>query len=558
MMNFDFDFPEITEGYYKIMCFPQALKSHESEINTAIEFAHIIKLDEGNFKTEKIQSYHYRQFNIECLIFLKIGDNFNDKSQKLKKNSKSLKIKIPNYENIELECYNHITHGFNISERSDGFKFYLFKRQYGHRKPIKIILPSIVIGQAFWLNNSLIIRNLFRDSFDELNELISVKETVENGRVIGNISLKRPVDEAVKTMVKSMSFFLFSKNDYLKKNLKKTQSDLYLQFLRSADKINYNFTIPLKQELIIDISGRYFNEDDQTYFIAEEIIGLDPKNDFSDLYTVDEIRFYDYGKEATSIEDLNSNRKRIQNIRKNKNTTATNEGKNPNLAKNLVESGMDLLSQIVKLSIDHSTSSRSKNDKTVIKPTSEFGTFNIKNTDPSSNSSELMGSKKNANHEDQNSDSKAQLFLLLREIIKKLQSRYSTEEILINNDDFIIFNVSKDGRNVLLVDDILHKRIQILYKVNLTYFNKTEIENLVKLVVDNNYNWGKLKSNSKKSDGIKLDETTIKIGISTNYNIEGNRAMENIQSITGSQNIFSEADLCYQNILKKLEIFFLR
>ncbi|MGO8609833.1 hypothetical protein ACC848_43535, partial [Rhizobium johnstonii] len=81
--------------------------------------------------------------------------------------------------------------------------------------------------------------------------------------------------------------------------------DLYLQFLRSSDKINYNFTIPLKQELIIDISGRYFNEDDQTYFIAEEIIGLDPKNDFSDLYTVDEIRFYDYGKEATSIEDLN-------------------------------------------------------------------------------------------------------------------------------------------------------------------------------------------------------------------------------------------------------------
>ncbi len=558
MMNFDFDFPEITEGYYKIMCFPQALKSHEAEINTAIEFAHIIKVDEGNFKTEKIQSYHYRQFNIECLIFLKIGDKFNDKSQKLKKNSKSLKIKIPNYENIELESYHHITHGFNISERSDGFKFYLFKRQYGDRKPIKIILPSIVIGQAFWLNNSLLIRNLFRNNFYELNELINLNETVENEKIIGNISLKKPVDEAVKAMIKSMSFFLFSKDNYLKKNLKKTQSDLYLQFLRSPDKIGYNFTIPLKQELIIDISGRYFNRDDQTYFIAEEIIGLDPKNDFSDLYTVDEIRFYDYVKEATNIEDVNSNRKRIQNIRKNKNTTATNEGKNPNLAKNFVASGVDLLSQIVKLSIDYKASSRSKNSETVVKPTSEFGTFKIKIPDSLSNSSELIGSKKNGDNEDKNSNKKAELFLLLREIIKKLQSGYRTEELMIDNDDFIIFNVSKDGCNVLLVDDILHKRIQILHKVNLTNFNNIEIENLVKLVVDNNYNWGKLKSDAKKSDGIKIDQTTIKIGISTNYNIEGNRAMENIQSITGSQNIFSEADLCYQNILKKLEIFFLK
>lgn len=556
-MNFDFDFPEIADGYYKIMSFSHALKNHESEINTAIEFAHIIKVGEGNSKTEKIQSYHYRQFNIECLIFLKMGDQFNNKSLKLKKNSKSLKIKIPSYENIEFENYDHITHGFNISERSNGFKFYLFKRQYGDRQPIKIILPSIVIGQAFWLNNSLIIRNLFRNSFDELNELISVKESVESDRVIGNILLKKSVDEAVKAMIKSMSFFLFSKNNYLKKNLKKTQSDLYLQFLRNPDKIDYNFTIPLKQELIIDISGRYFNKGNQTYFIAEEIIGLDPKNDFNDLYTVDEIRFYDYGKEATRTEDLNSNTKRIQNIRKNKNTTATNEGKNLNLAKNFVESGINLLSQIVKLSIDHSTSSHSKNDTAIIKPTSEFGTFNIKNADPSSDSSELVGSKKNANHEDQNSDSKAQLFLLLREIIKKLQNRYSTEEISINNDDFIIFNVSKDGCNVLLVDDILHKRIQILYKINLTNFNKTEIENLVKLVVDSNYNWGKLKSNSKKSDGIKLDETIIKIGISTNYNIEGNRAMEKKQSVIGSQNIFSEADLCYQNILKKLQNLFL-
>jgi len=556
-MNFDFDFPEISDGFYKIMSFSHALKSHELEINTAIEFAHIIKVGEGNSKTEKIQSYHYRQFNIECLIFLKMGDEFNDKSVKLKKNSKSLKIKIPSYENIEFENYDHLIHGFNISERSNGFKFYLFKRQYGDRQPIKIILPSIVIGQAFWLNNSLIVRNLFRNSFDELNELISVKESVENDRVVGNILLKKPVDESVKAMIQSMSFFLFSKNNFLKKKLKKTQSDLYLQFLRNPDKIDYNFTIPLKQELIIDISGRYFNKGNQTYFIAEEIIGLDSKNDFNDLYTVDEIRFYDYGKEATGIEDLNSNRKRIQNIRKNKNPTATNEGKNPNLAKNFVESGIDLLSQIVKLSIDHSTFPCSKNNTAIVKPTSEFGTFNIKNADPSSDSSELVGSKKNANHEVRNSDSKAQLFLLLREIIKKLQNRYSTEEISINNDDFIIFNVSKDGCNILLVDDILHKRIQILYKINLTSFNKTEIENLVKLVIDSNYNWGKLKSNSKKSDGIKLDETIIKIGISTNYNIEGNRAMKKKQSIIVSQNIFSEADLCYQNILKKLENLFL-
>lgn len=556
-MNFDFDFPEISDGFYKIMSFSHALKSHELEINTAIEFAHIIKVGEGNSKTEKIQSYHYRQFNIECLIFLKMGDQFNDKSVKLKKNSKSLKIKIPSYENIEFENYDHLIHGFNISERSNGFKFYLFKRQYGDRQPIKIILPSIVIGQAFWLNNSLIVRNLFRNSFDELNELISVKESVENDRVVGNILLKKPVDEAVKAMIQSMSFFLFSKNNFLKKKLKKTQSDLYLQFLRNPNKIDYNFTIPLKQELIIDISGRYFNKDNQTYFIAEEIIGLDPKNDFNDLYTVDEIRFYDYGKEATGIEDLNSNRKRIQNIRKNKNSTVTNEGKNPNLAKNFVESGIDLLSQIVKLSIDYKTSSNSKSGKTITKPASEFGTFNTKIPDSLSNSSELIGSKKNVDNENKNSNKKAELFLLLREIIKKLQSKFSTEEVMIDNDDFIIFNVSKDGRNVLLVDDILHKRIQILYKVNLTNFDKTEIKNLVKLVVDNNYNWGKLKSDSKKSEGIKLDETMIKIGISTNYNIEGNRAVKNVQSIIGSQNIFNEADLCYQNIIKKLENLFL-
>jgi hypothetical protein len=551
-MNFDFDFPEITEGYYKIMNFPQALKSHDLEINTAIEFAHIIRQNEGDYKVEKVQSYHYRQHNIECLIFLRIGDRFNCKSRRLKRNSKSLKFIIPSYENIEFESYNHIRDGFNISERSDGFKFYSFERRFGYREPITIIVPVIVIGQAFWLNNSLIIRNLFRNNFDEFNELIRTKETTENDRVIGNIYLRKPVEEIVKSMVKSLSFFLFSKDNYLKKNLSTIQSNLYSQLLNSPEKIDYNFTIPIKQDLKMKFGGRYLNKEDRTYFIVEEIIELDPENNFSNLYIVDDFRFYDYIGESTNTEKSKSTR--YHNTRKNKEITAINGNKNPDLAKNFVESGLDFLSQIVKLSIEYKASAKSKTSEVIIKPSSEFGTFNTKTSDPYSNSAELTGSKKNV--ENKNSNSKAELFLLLREIIKKLQSKYDANEIIIDNDDLIIFDMSNNGHHVLLLDDMVHRRIQILYKVDLKTFDKNAINNLVKLIVDNNYSWEKLKNESKESVGIKLDETMVKIGVSTNYNIEGKRTIKNTKLSNGTENRITVENLCYQNILKKLENLF--
>lgn len=556
-MDFDFDFPEITEGYYKITNFPDALKSHDLEINTIIEFAHIIKQIEGDYKVEKVQSYHYRQHNIECLLFLFIGDKFDCKSKRLKKNSNSLKFIIPSYEDIAFESYNHISDGFNISERSDGFKFYSFERRFGDRKPITIILPSIVIGQAFWLNNSLIIRNLFRNNFDEFNELISVKKTIENDRIIGNISLRKPVEEIVKSMVKSLSFFLFSKDDHLKKNLLKIQSNLYSQFLKNPERIDYNFTIPIKQELKIKIRGEYLNQGGKTYFITEEIIELDRGNNFSNLYIVDDVKFYDYIGESANTEK--SKGTKYHNTRKNKETTAINENRNPDLAKNFVESGLDLLSQIVKLSIEYKATSKSKTGEIIIKPTSEFGTFNTKTSDPSSNSAELIGSKRDADKvENKNSDPKAELFLLLREIVKKLQSKYSANEIIIDNDDLIIFDVSNNGYHVLLLDDMIHRRIQILYKVDLKTFDKNAIDNFVKLIVDSNYSWEKLKNESKESVGIKLEgiKSTLKMGSSTNYNIAGKRTIKKTTLSKTTENKTAVEDLCYENIVKKLKTLF--
>lgn len=57
--------------------------------------------------------------------------------------------------------------------------------------------------------------------------------------------------------------------------------------------------------------------------------------------------------------------------------------------------------------------------------------------------------------------------------------------------------MNKNGYHVLLLDDMIHRPIQILYEVELKTFDKNTIDNLVKLVADSNYSWGKLKNESK-------------------------------------------------------------
>lgn len=56
----------------------------------------------------------------------------------------------------------------------------------------------------------------------------------------------------------------------------------------------------------------------------------------------------------------------------------------------------------------------------------------------------------------------------------------------------------------------------------------------------------------------KLDEAMVKIGISTNYNIEGERVIKNTKLSNGTENRINVENFCYQNILKKLEILFLK
>lgn len=119
--------------------------------------------------------------------------------------------------------------------------------------------------------------------------------------------------------------------------------------------------------------------------------------------------------------------------------------------------------------------------------------------------------------------------------------------------------MNKNGRHVLLLDDMIHRRIQILYKVDLKTFDKNAIDNLVKLIIDSNYSWGKLKDESKESVGIKLEgiKKNLKMGRSTNYNIDGKRTIKKTTLSEAIENKTTVEDLCYENIVKKLKTLFL-
>lgn len=548
-MEFQFNFPPITEGFYKITNFPYWFKNANDEIYTKIEFAHIIYEHENNFMVEKIQSYYYDDFNIEALMFLKIGDKFdgklngNSKRIKKKKNYK-LSVLVDSYEKMDFQKVENDQNPI-FSTGSLGTRYYQIEKEYKEGSLITIIIPSVVIAQAFFLVNSLIIQNLFRADFQELTEIIKWETQKEKDLIIGEVSLKKYGNENIKSMAKSLAFFLFSKDNYLWANLIKMQSNLYHKVLNNSAKNNYNFLIPIREKLHLTINGSYINTLEKTFFLASEIIKVKPEKNFDDLYDTDFIRFIDYystpSSEPGNPDD--SSEKRSKAANKNKKSTITKDGVNPKLAENFIESGIDILSDIVKLCIASKASKSNSGGKPIFPPSTPYGSFDSKQPDPGSKSGEVSGGKKIPNR-----DKKSEIFHIIHSIVDKLKHHFTVNEHITKNNEIIIFKVSYKDKYAFLMDDDFHKRIQLIYIADLSDFTVPQVNELLDVAKDNGYNWKKVRK-SEKSAGFLF-------GQPTNYNRGGTRTVKTVKNDDGTQNQEKISDLCYLNILKKLQSLF--
>lgn len=545
-MEFQFNFPPITEGFYKITNFPYWFKNANDEIYTKIEFAHIIYEHENNFMVEKIQSYYYDDFNIEALMFLKIGDKFdgklngNSKRIKKKKNYK-LSVLVDSYEKMDFQKVEDDQNPI-FSAGSLGTRYYQIEKGYKEDSLITIIIPSVVIAQGFFLVNSLLIQNLFRADFQELTEIIKWETKKEEDLIIGEISLKKYGNENIKSMAKSLAFFLFSKDNYLWVNLLKMQSNLYHKVLNNSVKNNYNFLIPIREKLHLTINGSYINTPDKTFFLASEIIKVKPEKNFDNLYDTDFIRFIDYYN-LSSSESGDSSGKRSKATNKNKKSTITKDGVNPKLAENFIESGIDILSEIVKLSIESKVTKPNSGEKPLFPPSTPYGSFDSKQPDPGSNSGGVSGGKKTPNR-----DKKIEIFHIIHSIVDKLKHHFKVSEHITKNNEIVIFKVSYKDKYAFLMDDDFHKRLQLVYQAELKEVSIIDIDNLINLAKDNDYNWKKVKTN-KESNGLIFSN-------STNYNRGGIRTVKKNKNDNEIQEQEQISDLCYHNILKKLQNIF--
>ncbi|WP_284462366.1 hypothetical protein [Chryseobacterium sp.] len=551
-MDFQFDIPPVTEGVYKITNFPYWFKNANDEIYTKIEFAHIIYERENNFMVEKIQSYHDDELNIETLIDLKIGDKFDIKLDGNKKRIKRVKTKkkyqqrvwVDSYENMRFQKVEDDQNPI-FSAGSLGTRYYQIEKEYKDGSPITIIIPSVVIAQAFYLVNSLIIRNLFRAGFEELTEIVKWETKNEDNLVIGEISLKKHGTENIKSMAKSLAFFLFSKDNYLWNNLLKMQSNLYHKVLNNSANNNYNFLIPIREKLHLTITGNYINTPEKTFFLANEIIKVKPEKSFDDLYDTDYIRFIDsYNiSSAESGYPAGSSGKRSKGTNKNKKSTITKDGVNPQLAENFIESGIDILSEIVKLSIDSKVSKSNSGGKPIFPPSTPYGSFDSKQPDPGSKSGGISGGKKPSN-----TQNKSEIFHIIYSIVEKLKGHFTISEHITNNKEIVVFKVLFNGKYAFLIDDDFHQRLQLVYQAGLKDVSATDIDNLINLIKDNDYNWKKVKMN-KESNGFIISK-------STNYNRGGTRIVKTIINKDGNKEEEKISDLCYFNILSKLKGLF--
>ncbi|UKB78312.1 hypothetical protein [Chryseobacterium sp. MEBOG07] len=116
-------------------------------------------------------------------MFLKIDDKFDDKSKRIKKKNYQLGVWFESYEKISFQTVKDNQSSVS-SKESVGTKYYQIEVIFKKRTPITIIIPSVVIAQAFYFVNSLIIQNLFRADFEELTEMVKWEPKTKGGSVI--------------------------------------------------------------------------------------------------------------------------------------------------------------------------------------------------------------------------------------------------------------------------------------------------------------------------------------------------------------------------------------
>jgi hypothetical protein len=547
-MNFTFNFPVIREGYYKILNFPYWFKNTNLEIYSRIEFAHIILEEEKNHKIEKIQFRHYENVNIESLIFLKIGDKYRANGQKISGSKYQLTVSLASYSDIKPITSTQGDMLFN-SKESMGTRYYSIEKKYPDKDPLTIIIPSIVIGQAFFLVNSILIKNLFRADFSEVTDLIGWKRKKKDDIIFGEISLKKQGTQEEKALAKDLSFFLFSKDDYLMKNLIKMQTSLYQKLISKAkEKFSYNFQIPIDERLGLVIKGDYQNVANKNFFVASEISGVKHHNNLKNLYDTDYIVFYESSTSPAGSENPSKgNGKGFPTKRKNKkkNTTVTDEGVNNNLAESHIESGNSLLSEIVNFTIVQKNLEKGKESLPRYQKNSPFGTFNKKIPDPTSSSGGISGGKKD-NADNSNGSINEAHFSMINFLAKHLEKKYTVTKENIEDDNVRVYRITNPIKSCLYLGaDCFNSRIQIFHNTDFVDFDNKDIKNLFGLIKKVNYSWKKMEA-FKESSGIIFAQPT-------NYNQQGTRLKKKEKNKDGTINEIRVSNLCFMNVSKKIE-----
>lgn len=504
--------PEKEKGHWKVIGFPYFHK-YNDEYYTKMEIAHEF------YDTEK-NNYTLREVTIvdvplKMLMDIKIDDHFDCKNK-----TKTTKKGEPKYRSVFFDKKQHQLMAFDynrfkkfktfhLSEKNNGnlyyeFPYNTFEKQNDTRKR-NVILPSIVVAQAFYFLDSTLIEMLFENNLRDILKFYSNKNIIEQENkkigffVYNNTDTSNPIKEQT---AKSVANFLFSHNDFLLNELKMANSNHYYPLI-SNQKVQFNFPIPIRSTFKFKVYGEYYSSDDEVIFYVNEIFYVEKREnpyEVDEIKTVPKIDRSSTDKRDEKEEIIGGNKTNFRKPSLQKPKISTDRTPNSKLGEIDLNQKASIFN-FIKISSqkkEDQTSKYSPESTSVIDQTEITSYNNAEN-----NESDVT---KANNSQIQNKTSEQRLSYLLN-IMERIKSdpnlSYEIRSVKVEEPSiYKIFRIiNSSDENIYFIEDIYHDRIQVLSKETLKKLEKDYFFELLELHKVNLYSWDKLKKNNKKSYG---------------------------------------------------------
>ncbi|MGG5209232.1 hypothetical protein ACQWU4_09790 [Chryseobacterium sp. MIQD13] len=507
------ELPSKNNGYWEIVNFPYALKGYQNQLLAKTEFIH--KLYDKEKNKYVYGEAKYIEVALSLLMEIRIGDIFSCATKEIKIKEKRTErnfffdgrlehnLKIFDYERFKK------FDNFLFSETANGSFYYEFEYFVNENdgKKRHIIIPSVVIAQAFFFKDSTFIELLYENNLRGVAGKYN-KDSIktEEDKKIGVFKYDNSNTNIKYSTGKAIGEFLYSYDDSLFYELEKTNNIQYLSTINDSSKIHFNYQIPIHKALNLTLEGTYYTSVDEVIFLANHISNFEGyKGHKLKIFTVDRIEIAPLidkrstdkrsEKEEIRINHTKHFRKPLRKfIKRNNNISDSKLGELDLKIK-------DAIFNLIKIS-------KLKKEDQKYKYTSETSSVTNQTEETSHKKSDNLESGiTKVNGSEYDKTNKETVFSYLTEVMKTIkQNHHQDIKIMILKDNFEGYEIYRIcdiniENNVYFIEDF-HDRIQIIHSEDLTKLKRMDFERIFILLKNKKYNWQKIKEDDKASDGI--------------------------------------------------------